>query len=365
MAQYLSQTRLEEPIWLEPGDVTFLRTRISETETQASELRRAYDAQLHALRSSFEAQISELTRQKDTKLVEIASYRNIYSSVRRVPQEILSKNLELYCLPETVSGIPDRISSGKPLPFLACVAWTAHTTPRLWSTLCLSWLKHHNVFERDVAWVNSGLTGVKVFLWTCILNFPSMTSFAVAQPNFSNLSYAFVIKSDCWTFAGGFHFKYLPLFHLRDSSLSLLEEVRFSLYESLQDEYTFADLLLHFPHGIDTLLGAPKLRCVRIEESNEVSILRALVLPAEQLTSLDIDSASHDIERYVYLDMLPRRCGNLVNLKVLYDLEIGPVTFPCSDSAIFLSALQSLHIFCHEVPRKNLLCCLLSPCKAH
>ncbi|KAE9399816.1 hypothetical protein BT96DRAFT_939133 [Gymnopus androsaceus JB14] len=85
MARYLSKHRIESPICLEPNDVSFLRTRLSETETKVE---------------SLENQISELTRQKDAKLVDIASFRNILAPVRRIPLEILSEIFKLaLCLP--------------------------------------------------------------------------------------------------------------------------------------------------------------------------------------------------------------------------------------------------------------------------
>ncbi|KAE9407180.1 hypothetical protein BT96DRAFT_1014292 [Gymnopus androsaceus JB14] len=123
MSQYLLEDRIEEPVWLEPIDISFLRERISETETQVeslqnqmSEVKRAHEAYIEEQitlepnevsflesrmsESETQAQISELTRQRDMKLVELASFRNILSPVRRIPVEILSEILELACLPE-------------------------------------------------------------------------------------------------------------------------------------------------------------------------------------------------------------------------------------------------------------------------
>ncbi|KAE9403913.1 hypothetical protein BT96DRAFT_814310 [Gymnopus androsaceus JB14] len=84
MSQYLSQTRIEEQIWLEPSDVSFLRKRISEAESQLE---------------SLENQISELTRQRDAKLVDIVACQNVLSPIRRVPLEILAEYLVLVCRP--------------------------------------------------------------------------------------------------------------------------------------------------------------------------------------------------------------------------------------------------------------------------
>ncbi|KAE9407239.1 hypothetical protein BT96DRAFT_150934 [Gymnopus androsaceus JB14] len=124
MSQYLSQNRIEEPIWLEPIEISFLQKKISETESQVE---------------SLEAQISELTCQRDSKLVELASFRNIIAPIRRIPMEILSEIFELAHLPN------DGIFHSKHDIVLythnfssVCAAWrkVALATPRLWSKLC-------------------------------------------------------------------------------------------------------------------------------------------------------------------------------------------------------------------------------------
>ncbi|KAE9407265.1 hypothetical protein BT96DRAFT_748924, partial [Gymnopus androsaceus JB14] len=84
---------------------------------------------------SLEAQISELTRQKDAKLVELVSFRNILPPIHRIPAEILSNIFELACLPEdgifqskhTIVLYTHNLSS-------VCALWrkVALATPRLW-----------------------------------------------------------------------------------------------------------------------------------------------------------------------------------------------------------------------------------------
>ncbi|KAE9401971.1 hypothetical protein BT96DRAFT_918561, partial [Gymnopus androsaceus JB14] len=115
MAQYLSQSRIEGPIWLEPDDISLLQTRLSEAGTHVEAL---------------EKQISELTRQKDAKLVEVASFRNLLSPIRRIPVEILSEILELSCLPNDGNLTADydiiryasMVSRGPPAPVLKVVS---------------------------------------------------------------------------------------------------------------------------------------------------------------------------------------------------------------------------------------------------
>lgn len=104
-----------------------------------------------------QAQISELTRQRDTKLVELASFRNILSPVRRIPVEILPEILELACLPEdgifhskhAIALYAHNLSS-------VCAAWrkVALATPRLWSKLCFDYDNHNKTIgTTEVEWV--------------------------------------------------------------------------------------------------------------------------------------------------------------------------------------------------------------------
>ncbi|KAE9399804.1 hypothetical protein BT96DRAFT_881805, partial [Gymnopus androsaceus JB14] len=120
MARYISHPRIEDPIWLEPDDTSFLRARISEAEMQVE---------------SLESQISELTHRRDAKLVEIASLRNILAPVRRIPLEILSEIFSLSCIPD--HGVwRDNFNLSRKMYIICgvCVAWreATHGTPRLW-----------------------------------------------------------------------------------------------------------------------------------------------------------------------------------------------------------------------------------------
>ncbi|KAE9404443.1 hypothetical protein BT96DRAFT_1072042 [Gymnopus androsaceus JB14] len=144
MAQYL-QSRIEDPIWLEPNDASFLRTRISEEEV----LVETFESQMDELRS----QISELTLQKDAKLVEIASLQNVLAPVRRVPLEILTEIFDL-----VTKGPQWEIVSHLFILSSVCVAWrkAAHAIPRLWSTLHIDMDTHF--LGSDYTWVNGWFT---------------------------------------------------------------------------------------------------------------------------------------------------------------------------------------------------------------
>ncbi|KAE9386015.1 hypothetical protein BT96DRAFT_802333, partial [Gymnopus androsaceus JB14] len=90
---------------------------------------------LEAQIENIEDQISELRRQKDAKLVEIASVRNVLSPIRRVPLEILSEIFELSCLPEDgiFKASHDGIFRTHTLTRV-CAAWraAAYSTPGIW-----------------------------------------------------------------------------------------------------------------------------------------------------------------------------------------------------------------------------------------
>ncbi|KAE9405929.1 hypothetical protein BT96DRAFT_876105, partial [Gymnopus androsaceus JB14] len=147
MAQYL-QSRIEDPIWLEPDDISFLRKRILEEEALV---------QIFEIRTNEpSANISELTRRKNAKRVEIALLRNVLAPVRRVPLEILTEIFELVLNKHRPwpSDIVSRIFTLSSV----CVAWreAAHATSRLWSTLCIS--LERLVLRPELIWVENWAT---------------------------------------------------------------------------------------------------------------------------------------------------------------------------------------------------------------
>ncbi|KAE9410204.1 hypothetical protein BT96DRAFT_789842, partial [Gymnopus androsaceus JB14] len=95
-------------------------------------------SQMIEVKRVYGAQISELMRQKDAKLVEIASFQNMLSPVRRIPVEILSEIFELACTPDNRYRHANRVLYMHNLSSV-CAAWrkVAHATPRLWSKLCI------------------------------------------------------------------------------------------------------------------------------------------------------------------------------------------------------------------------------------
>ncbi|KAE9401016.1 hypothetical protein BT96DRAFT_621603 [Gymnopus androsaceus JB14] len=88
-------------------------------------------------------------RQKDAKVLERDSILDILSPIRRAPVEILSEILELSCLPENgiFTADFDLIRHAFYSLSSVCVAWrnAAHSTPRIWSKICLSVYMHEMV----------------------------------------------------------------------------------------------------------------------------------------------------------------------------------------------------------------------------
>ncbi|KAE9401073.1 hypothetical protein BT96DRAFT_974960 [Gymnopus androsaceus JB14] len=318
---------------------------------------------MNELKRVYEAQISELMPQKDAKLVEIASYRNICSPVRRVPQEILSSVLELCCLPaDGIWSSTYDIIRHTSILSQVCVAWrkAAHSTPRLWSKLCIATSDSGKwkLFRKD-AWLKEWIERCRDCPLDLYLNlyqrrsasrlFESILRFGHKKIRLMN-----VRATSSWY-----------LFHLPASSLPLLEEISFEIDDCVHD--TVEALV---PHKISVLLDAPKLRCVRIEEYNDDPILELkLALPAEQLTSLAINWTNYlknVVTKRVHMDILCR-CQTLRNLKLTYTsfYDFNPVVLTGinSDLIISLPVLKSLDISCDKVdgPGVALLRCLHTP----
>ncbi|KAE9405913.1 hypothetical protein BT96DRAFT_987893 [Gymnopus androsaceus JB14] len=279
MAQYL-QSRIEVPVWLEPNDISFLRTRISEAET----LVQTFESRMDELR----AQISELSRQKDAKLVEIASLRNVLAPVRRLPLEILSENIR--------AGF--RIS---PV--------TAHAAPPLWSTLRIDMEAH--ILGSGYTWVNDWFTRSQ------------MRGKKFLEYILTQLGHKVRLLD-----VVGYPSSFLPILHLSPSSFTALIG-RISLYESskMMDD-TIARSGGPFPSKIRCmLLGAPKLRQAKLNDCFSSKIAgttgRAIDLTERQsmIDELDFDPV-------MFVDIL-LRCKQLVNLdnlighQILLDLVRG------------------------------------------
>ncbi|KAE9401248.1 hypothetical protein BT96DRAFT_992303 [Gymnopus androsaceus JB14] len=309
LAQYLSQCRIEGPIWLEPTDISFLRARISDVEGQVENLK---------------SQVSEST----------------------LPLEIVFEIFELACLPEEGKSMYEHsIVQYTSILCTVCVAWrrAAHLTPRLWSKFCLS-LKDRKPVIPESGWSLhfSGQT-----IHGDYFGFRSQTPIAQLTGHISFL---------------------VPLFGLPCSSLPQLEEVHLEIF-CFNNDFNALDeksAYLQVPQQIETFLGVPKLHCVELIEGDTNPILKKFAVPAEQLTSLKITSIiirPSYFDPDAYVDIL-RRCNDLVHLRVDLGLDFKPdlVLFN-KHLSISLPLLRSLNISAHRISRNdvNLLHCLTTP----
>ncbi|KAE9405988.1 hypothetical protein BT96DRAFT_294717 [Gymnopus androsaceus JB14] len=261
MAHYLYQSRIEDPIWLQPDDISFLRTRLSEAEDVIQIIEKRME--------ELTAHIPELTRQKHAKLVEIVSLRNVLAPVRRVPLEILTEIFELSCLPKYGFRESDLVPDMFMLTSV-CAAWrkAAHTTPRLWSRLCISFAKEL-VPGSDFAWINDWITRCRRVPLDLYIQFDLYILELEDPDNLIMERAAQLLEYILGHFGdiirlldiSGRPSAFLPILQLPRSSLLSLEELSFEICEAKND--TVKDLVDLFPRKVDVLLGADKLRQVK------------------------------------------------------------------------------------------------------
>lgn len=334
MAHYLSQSRIEDPIWLEPDEISFLQTVAQRIEDQIEELR---------------AQISELTRQKDAKLAEITSVRNVLAPVRRAPLEILSGIFELSCLLNNKVGY--NIDLVRTLFALSgvCVAWrkAAHATPRLWCKLNISLHKHH--LGSDFQWVTDWIARCQNYPLDLYLDL-SVEQYELDLNKRGKAFLEYVLANF------GHKIRMLDVYGQPSSILPILQLPPYSpllLLERLSLRGTRSDVdtiegNIELPSKV--FLGSPKLQEVDLES---VSLLKLLVLPAEQLTSMKLLVFSWELAVWDVLS----RCSNLVSL------EINGRSAPFGDhSVVSLPALKSFrvaHTLCFATG--DFLRCLSAP----
>ncbi|KAE9383443.1 hypothetical protein BT96DRAFT_1009167 [Gymnopus androsaceus JB14] len=352
MAQYLSQSRIEDPVRLEPNEISFVRMRISEEE----ELVQSFDSRMDELR----AQISKLTLQKDAKLVEIASLRNVLASVRRVPLEILTEIFEL------VLGNRQWRSDIVPHIFRlssVCAAWrkAVHATPRLWSTLCISLEKV--VLGPELIWVEdwiirSQMVPLDLYLDFYFDKYDESRDVLSTQRGNQLLEYILTQFSHKVRSLNvmGHPSSFLPILHLSpSSSLLSLEEISLTIIDDDDDNDTIEDLVALLPAKVAVFLRASKLRQVKL---NNASLLEFLALPAEQLTSLEVNEDEFEFDPVMFVDILSR-CKQLVALQI----------YPPSDGFVGLSmripillpTLTSLEVYNVYNAADNILRCITTP----
>ncbi|KAE9385992.1 hypothetical protein BT96DRAFT_1026408 [Gymnopus androsaceus JB14] len=207
-----------------------------------------------------------------------------------------------------------------------CVAWrrAAHANPRLWSKLCLSARKHTRVFGGDVMCIKEWVSrsqGLPLNLYLDLFIECNERVLKQATQILDSLLQGFRHQIRLLSLSG-FPRTFLPLFRLPRSSLPLLEEVFLSMHCPGYDHASRN--LFKVPCEVETFLETPRLKHVSIDDPEDASCMlsTALVLPLEQLTSLEVKSCwkSHHSTRgpfdlVVYLDTL-RACESIVSLTV-------------------------------------------------
>ncbi|KAJ3932090.1 MAG: hypothetical protein NXY57DRAFT_1075577 [Lentinula lateritia] len=279
MSQFLLPSRIEGPIWLSPVE----------------------KAVLHKQVAMINQEIASLDSQKDIQLALLASVKNILSPVRRVPNEVLAHIFDdvLYH-PENSKKYYAQRNIGKTLSTLSrvCVVWrhVAHTTPKLWSTLCLSIPKHMCALVGDLEWVEEWLMRSKglpldvyLILPQNIKHWPGCESwFNKTCDSLVDRLHKFLEKiinepahhRDCVSslILIGHSTFFSPLLKLPASSLPGLKRVFLQVTKDFSASLT----------QVKAFLGAPKLREVEIIEPYEESQLKTILLPAEQLINLKL-----------------------------------------------------------------------------
>ncbi|KAJ3872203.1 hypothetical protein F5051DRAFT_445407 [Lentinula edodes] len=286
--------------------------------------------------------IASLESQKDIQLALLASVKNILSPAHRVLNEVLAHIFDnvLYH-PENSKKYYAQRNIGKTLSTLSqvCVVWqhVTHTTPRLWSTLCLSIPKHMSALVGDLEWVEEWLMRSKGLPLDVYLILPQNIKHWPGCESWFNKT--------CNSLVDRLH-KFLekiinePAHHQnRVSSLILIEGVPAS-YQRL-----FCEL-----DQVRAFLGAPKLREVEIIEPYEESQLKTILLPAGQLIDLKLmpgpGVVNSMFDPLIYKSFL-QQCRNLVSLEILPPMNpvVPRYNFP-TEGYIFLPVLKSLIFAC-------------------
>ncbi|KAF9067665.1 hypothetical protein BDP27DRAFT_1448955 [Rhodocollybia butyracea] len=103
---------------------------------------------------------------------------------------------------------------------------------------------------------------------------------------------------------------------------------------------------------MEFLLGSPALRDVKIVECGDISITSESHIPFEQLTSLKINHAEHQMEKPDLIFELPRRCSNIVMLELCMPLGLefsaaSPILLPSLRSLAIRSGGDNMGPLCH------------------
>ncbi|KAJ3901186.1 hypothetical protein F5879DRAFT_969471 [Lentinula edodes] len=346
---HFSEFRIEEQIWLGPDDKFVLQNRLSAAKRHIETL----DEQIKKLDCTCDTHISDLMHQKDTKLLEIASLRNILSPVRRIPVELLSKIFELSCSPDYHFYPQYDIIRYTFILSRVCVSWRtiAYATPRIWTRLCLSISEHSKAITKNVGWVQDWLSRslalpIELYLNTVTDNNDHIIGMCRILESVMEHSHRIRLLE-----LSGYSDPFHPIFVLPPSSFPVLEKISIEMYDDF--------LPPEIPRPIRAFLGAPKLSDIKIIRPHSIYTLEPLSLPTKQIATLTIDGSRELIthDPLVYAGIL-QQCQNLVSL------DINPPSFFgfSSTLSISLPTLKHLRITCRRLRRGvSLLSCLTAP----
>ncbi|KAJ3894020.1 hypothetical protein GG344DRAFT_74506 [Lentinula edodes] len=310
----LFQSRIEGPVWLEAEEISLLRARRSEAESEAASL----SDHSGALKDAYEKSL----RQEDAKLSEIALIQNILSPIRRLPLEILSQIFEHVCLPKYHERPDEDVINTTFALCQVCIAWrmAAYTTPAIWSQICIELDKKPETFSGNVTWVKEWLTrsqGLPLDIYLFLIDVWDVVTQDVKDRVNECLDFILSFHSQIRTLdLSGYPPFFIPLFRLPRASMPLLESVSIRITDYDNDDDSIQNLVQQHPF-VEVLLGAPRLQTLKIQECRcQMSILQGLALPVEQLTSLEIRADKKSVfDPIAYLNML-RQCTNLRSLKI-------------------------------------------------
>ncbi|KAE9411506.1 hypothetical protein BT96DRAFT_1011301 [Gymnopus androsaceus JB14] len=344
-----SRPRVEE---LGSEEIFSIQAQISETETQIETL----DRQMNELKRVYnrEAQVSQL--QKQAKLHEIESLRNILSPIGRLAVEILAGIFEDVCLSE--DGFDNKAENDVMRSVFmisgVCTRWRniLRDTPEAWSKLHLSCYRHGRLIHgKSAEWVTEWLGRTKGYYPLDIELEFSLSSRNQRIDTLVECIVDFRYQIRSLQLRGSDSGSYVPFFQLPSSSFPVLEKLTLLFGD------TVSSPLMDFKS--QAFLGASHLRDLEIVEYwPNVSVLGLVEIPMEQLTSLNI--ALCTTPRYglhVFVDML-RRCKNLTRLS--YDIPF-PLNPNFANLSIVMPVLKSLIIPCRNARFVSLLACLTMP----
>ncbi|KAF5387260.1 hypothetical protein D9757_006894 [Collybiopsis confluens] len=297
MANLLQSRAQEIPLQLTSDETFSLRARIASIETESLQI---------------QTRIRLLQTQLDLKQKELAEMRNILAPIRKLPFEILSQIFYEYCFSQP--GGPKRHARFKPQILISQVCSTfrivAHTSPRLWTRLDISFGQKSFEITRHDAIVSSWLKRSGSLPLDLSLRYMDPYNVFLV-PQHSLIRFApFCDRLQSLTMA-------LPLRYISSTldqpSVQLPALVNLTLTFRLIREGILEPFLFK---RLPTFLNAPRLESVKLkwgylcDPTTLEGVLDIFPLPVHQIRSLNLDLHPDDsLNPRSYLDLL-NDCSN-------------------------------------------------------